>query len=67
MSSMTVSGFCERAGTDCTFDVAITNNSDLENNPRQKIEIGRISCQQAKIIKCNPRNCPVLKSNNLSF
>lgn len=67
MSSITISGFCEKAGTNCTFDVSIANNSDLESNPRQKIEIGRISCPQAKTVKCNPRNCPVLKTNNLSF
>lgn len=66
MDSMTISGYCELAKTDCSFEVAISDNSVLEN-PRQKIEIGRISCNQAKIVKCNPRNCPVLKSNNLSF
>lgn len=66
MDNMTVSGYYEHVGENCSFNVAIVNNSDLENT-RQKIEVSRISCEQAKIIKCNPRNCPVLKSNNLSF
>lgn len=66
MKRTSIIGYCELADTDCHIEVAISDNSGLEN-PRQKIEVGRISCKYAKLLNCNPRNCPVLKSNNMSF
>lgn len=66
MRSVSESGHCSFANKNCTIGISLADNSDLEN-PRQKIEISRISCEYASIVKCNPVKCPILKEHNLSF
>lgn len=66
MRSVFKSGYCSFAKRNCTIGISLVNNSDLEN-PRQKIEISRISCEYASLVKCNPTKCPILREHNLSF
>lgn len=66
MSYILKSGYCSFANKECTIGISLIDNSDLEN-PRQKIEISRISCEYASLVKCNPTKCPILKEHNLSF
>ncbi len=66
MKTLQLNGFCKFANKECSILVNIPNDSDLENS-RQRTKIGRINCDYSKIVRCNPRKCPILESNHLEF
>lgn len=66
MKRISKSGYCNFVKGECDILVNIPDDSDLES-PAREIKISRISCEYASAVRCNPRNCPILKKHNMSF
>ena len=66
MKTLHLNGFCNFANKECSILVNVPHDSDLENS-NQRTKISRINCDYFKIVRCNPRKCPILESNHLEF